>query len=238
MKYLLLIILYFTLLLVGYISIIIYFNYKIKKILREKYPVYKDKLNKKHFSLINFDIIKNLKKKKDLYKKQCKIGHEDYSYARKRIEQLEKEKNDLKYELVEYKNQYLNIQSFDDSAKTPKIQSMELDYKSQTNLNVLYYMIPEEDGSFLDNNSTSTPTNRSYFKIEYLENENTGNLIYRSGELDSSALNQMDLILGPVCEIENTSIQNASHINVRSNGTVFKEDGKWVTNKKIKITID
>jgi len=101
----------------------------------------------------------------------------------------------------------------------------------------LYLGMPEDDGSFYIDQATNSPEARSYFEIKYKAESSDGELVYRGGSLDVSALNQMDAILFPVCNIASSNTQSPRKIIVLKNGTVRKVNDKWVVDRKIEIEL-
>ena len=104
-------------------------------------------------------------------------------------------------------------------------------------LKSVYLGMPEEDGSFYEDYAVNSPGTRSYYEISYKLDSNIGDLIYRGGSLDVSALNQMDAILFPVCNIASSNNKSPRKIRVLKNGTVRKVNDKWVVDRKIEIEL-
>jgi len=101
----------------------------------------------------------------------------------------------------------------------------------------VYFGMPEDDGSFYVDYAENSPGTRSYYEIRYKLDSYEGNLIYRGGNLDVSALNQMDAILFPVCNITSSNNKSPRKVKVLKNGTVRKVDDKWVVDRKVEIEL-
>lgn len=106
--------------------------------------------------------------------------------------------------------------------------------------NILYFSIPEADGSFKIVNGKTVKELDCFYKIEIDKNNQKGKLFFISSEFDSRALDNIDYYLNPVCEIENISNRTyAKKINVVDFGTVVLNGDTWKieSNKKLKIRL-
>ena len=106
--------------------------------------------------------------------------------------------------------------------------------------NILYFSIPEADGSFKIVNGKTVKELDCFYKIEINKNNQKGKLFFISSEFDSRALDNIDYYLNPVCEIENISDRtHAKKINVVDFGTVVLYGDTWKieSNKKLKIRL-
>jgi hypothetical protein len=106
--------------------------------------------------------------------------------------------------------------------------------------NILYFSIPEADGSFKIVNGKTVKELDCFYKIEIDKNNQKGKLFFISSEFDSRALDNIDYYLNPVCEIENISDRtHAKKINVVDFGTVVLNGDTWKieSNKKLKIRL-
>jgi hypothetical protein len=226
---------YILIFILGCISVIVYFHFRIQHILEEEYVEYKRQIkgsNENYPSFI-FGVIQFLKERKNTYKNKTLLQNTE-SNKNYRLQTLIKENRNLTERNRELEKKLLDSNDIpkNNNQNGEKIileQAAPL-ILQEKKANILYFSIAEKDGSFFEDKSTITALARSYYQIEYFEGERTGKLIYRSGNLDTSALSQMDQILGPVCEIENSSITNPTRIIVQSSGTVVKEDDKWKIN--------
>ena len=223
----------------GGLLVFWFYNKRIKRLLRIEYDHYKNEIknNDKKYPSFGLGVIQFLIERKNKYKGESELNSsENLNYPlnneiRSLIDKnkhLEKRYFDLKDKLS-HGNAYSSKDN--DSISSDALSKKDSAEKSST----LYYSVPERDGCFLDENSTSSPVVRSYFKISFNESEQKGKLYYRGGNLDASAISQMDLILGPVCEIDNISNREANAINIVSNGTVTRADGRWIVQKKIQL---
>lgn len=235
---------YFGIFSIGFLSAMLYFKYKIKNILKVEYHEYKTQIQsseKKYPSFI-FGVIKILKERKNDYKKESEnTSCQKNKSIEKTILISSKEENEIPQEqknhpendISDFKGQ-LNDNIIIENAED--IQAVSLN-SQEIKVNILYFTIPEENGSFLEDMASLTASATSYYKIEFFEGDRTAKLIYRSGNRDPSAISKMNDILGPVCEIENSSMTNPSRISVESQGTVIKDDDKWIVSDKIKIKL-
>jgi len=106
--------------------------------------------------------------------------------------------------------------------------------------NILYFTIPEADGSFKNVNGKIIKEIDCFYNIEIDKNNQKGKLFFISSEFDSRALDNIDYYLNPVCEIENISDRtHAKKINVVNFGTVVLIGDTWKieSNKKLKIRL-
>ncbi len=106
--------------------------------------------------------------------------------------------------------------------------------------NILYFSIPEVDGSFKIVNGKTVKELDCFYKIEIDKNNQKGKLFFISSTFDSRALDDIDHYLNPVCEIENISDRtHAKKINVVDFGTVVLNGDTWKieSNKKLKIRL-
>jgi len=248
---------YILIFILGCISVIMYFNFRIKKILAQEYHKYKRDIRDKRengekYPRSIFGIIQFLKVQKDKYKNDStspKSSSSSSSSSLKNqspnhfliVEELEKINKNLSDRYSELEKKYLELegefQKFVPVSDNIIIEGTGNANNPEKKPTILYFSLPEEDGSFLEDKASVTASARSYYKIEFLEGDRAAKLVYRSGNLDISALSQMDYILGPVCEIENSSMNNPTKIIIDSQGTVIKEEDKWKIKDKIKLKL-
>ncbi len=241
---------YILVFILGYISSRMYFKYKIEKILFQEYSKYKSDIRDKRengekYARSIFGIIQFLKEQKDKYKNDStspkSSSLKNHTPKNSVIQELEKNNKNLDDRYSELEKKYLELEGKSENF-VPVSDNVIIENTGNTNnpekkLTILYFSLPEEDGSFLEDKASVTASARSYYKIEFLKGDRAAKLIYRSGNLDVSALSQMDYILGPVCEIENSSMNNPTKIIIESQGTVVQEDDKWKINDKIKLKL-
>ncbi len=233
---------YILIFILGCISVIVYFYFRIKGILKEEYDFYKSEIRgsyEKYPSFI-FGVIQFLKERKNSYKNSTPSS-KNQSTNNSVIEDLRKDNIILDDRYTELEKKYLVLEGQSNS-NIPTGENVIAEqtgniYQQEIKAKVLYFSIPDEDGSFSEETASVTAFMRSYYKIEYFEGDSAAKLIYRSGNLDASALSQMDYILGPVCEIENSSMNNPTKIIIESHGTVVQEDDKWKIKDKIKLKL-
>ncbi len=225
----------------GFICAILFYNLKIRILLDNEFDTYKREYrgNNGKFSVLLIWLIKILKKHKDDYKTKLekyksmtnetilpKVGTQ-FPATKKSVRSLEKINFGAEDEIISPTKSW-NVLSENKEHIKPPIEKK---------LTVQFYSVPGQDGSFAINNASITPLSRSYYKVEHYEGDTHGKLIYRSGDLDISAISQMDLILGPACEIENSSMSNPANIEVKSEGKVIRENDQWRIVKKIKLKL-
>jgi len=236
---------YFGVFVFGFLCAIIFFNYKIQKILNEEFDEYKRIYRENHrgFSLIRFDVIKILKERKEKYKKEAELKPTPKLESKSRNKIPEWRQKQLEDTQYQNKSPHNAPEPFEEKIaptfdlEVGSNQKLSEISRNEKKVNSIYFSAPEQSGIFLLENSSSSATSRSYYKIEYVEDENMGKLIYRSGNLDMSALSQMDFILSPVCDIENSSMANPTVIYVEADGKVIREGDSWKIDQKIKIRL-
>ena len=233
---------YILIFILGCLSAIVFFNFRIKNILEEEYKEYKSQIKASHkkYPPFIFGIIQFLKEKKNSYKNKTSSSvtgsNDKHTFERLTEENKKLIIRNRELEAMDFKS---NDQSNNNILTGENIidENTGIQKSPEKKATILYFSIAEKDGSFFEDKSTNTALVRSYYQIEYVDGQRTGKLTYRSGNLDVSALSQMDYILGPVCEIENSSMNNPSRIIVQSSGSVIKEDDKWKIKDKIKIKL-
>lgn len=229
---------------VGFLSALLYFKYKIKNILKVEYDIYKTRIqsSEKKYPSFVFGVIEILKERKNEYKKECENNFPKETKSNKKIiSKLLKEEKEIPQEQKNQPEKYFSDfkGQLNDNVNIEKTEDIvAVSQNSQEKkVSILYFTIPEENGSFLEDAASITATAKSYYKIEFIDGDSTAKLFYRSGNLDPSALSKMDDVLSPVCEIENASMTNPSRISIESQGTVIKDDDKWIILEKIKIKL-
>lgn len=145
-----------------------------------------------------------------------------------RIEDLEKE-NTRKTDSFNDSGKFKNDPSIVNNSATSSLPKEKY---------VMYFSVPEVDGSFLIDNGRNIFDDRKFYKIEYEENKSSGLLSFLPSKYDNRAINEYDTFLKPVCNIENVgSRSNANNIEIISPGVVVKIDNRWHIDpdKKVKI---
>jgi len=105
----------------------------------------------------------------------------------------------------------------------------------------IYFSIPNEDGSFNMSHSKLTKENMCFYKINFAENSNNGELEFISGENDRRAINRLDAYIKPVCSMENyENRENASKVKLIESGEVYLSGENWNINpnKKVKVRFE
>ena len=102
----------------------------------------------------------------------------------------------------------------------------------QPKVEILYASIPSKDGFFNENaiSNTINPT-ASFYKltiIDALGQKAKFEFLGNDERAVKDATNAPDRILRPACKINNALNQNAKRIKTVSQGTVIKQNGKWI----------
>ncbi|HPD58852.1 MAG TPA: hypothetical protein P5085_02565 [Paludibacteraceae bacterium] len=226
-------------LLIGFLSFFIgmFITYliiklKIYHLLDKDKKTYKNSVSKGLFSFLS--MISLLKKRKDDYKDKV-------TQLENRVAKLEKQLT-LENDVISETNKDIIIDK-QIPQKNDDEQSRVIEWeisKEDNNILTSYFSIPETDGRFVIEKGEQTNDGSKYYRIEYRNNSNEGNLFFISGNQDKRAINRLDSYLKPVCDIDNIiNAENASKIEVLKNGKVIKKNGSWVIdpNHKVKIKL-
>jgi len=109
---------------------------------------------------------------------------------------------------------------------------------SSKNFTKLYFSMPEVNGSFLITNGETSNDGKKYYKIEYEEASNHGEIFYLTSERDQRAINRLESYLKPVCIIENiTNATSAKKIELLKSGVVTRLNNYWIIDPDNKIVI-
>ena len=110
--------------------------------------------------------------------------------------------------------------------------------QTETAKRKLFFSMPESDGRFIINNGEPSNDGRKYFRIEYIEGSETGELYYISGDRDKKAINRLDSYLKPACDIDNiTNADSATNIESMNPGKVSLINDSWVIDSNNKAQI-
>lgn len=221
----------------GFLVFIISEKAILSMLTKEKeYYIRELKLNRKWHFPYYLSLVKFLKNRKEHYKSELEGA--GLHTLRGEIDKLEQQIEKLSSENEELRKKL----SIDNSVIEENIRSIDKpEYDPTTEVKTgqtIYFTIPESDGKFKDTNSKSHNDGNSFYRIEFENNSNTGQLFYISGALDKRAIESIDFYLIPVCEIENiTNRKNAFRIELIQPGTVYMKNDCWVIDpeKKVKI---
>jgi len=98
--------------------------------------------------------------------------------------------------------------------------------------------MPESDGRFIVDNGESSNDGRKYFRIEYNEGSEAGELYYISGDRDKRAINRLESYLKPACDIENIeNADSATSIEFIKSGKVVLINDSWLIDSDNKAKI-
>ena len=169
------------------------------------------------------------------------VGFDSTNLERK-VSQLEREKQVLLDENIELGKKIELLQPKKQSIEPKKNSVNPTSYNSQPQrqLTKAYFSMPSGDGSFQISNGEPLNDGKKYFRIEFEEFSNRGELFYIPSERDQKAINRLESFLKPVCDIENISnASTATKIELIQSGKVSLINDSWVidTNNKIKIKL-
>jgi hypothetical protein len=178
-------------------------------------------------------IIQLLKQRKDDYKDKV-------TELERTIKDLEKKALQENVSTGKVISNSVNTEKTNGSTENT-VKSVEWDLsKGGSNKSLLYFSIPENDGRFIFDKGEQTNDGSKYYKVEYSNSSDEGNLFYISGTQDKRAINRLDSYLKPVCDIDNISnAESATKIELLKHGKVIKKADSWVidTNLKVKIKL-
>lgn len=152
----------------------------------------------------------------------------------------------LKEQIEALKRENLKLKQINDTS-TKQTKSVE-DKKSSTNewdvekprktKQKLFFSMPENDGRFIIDNGEPSNDGRKYFRIDFFEDSENGELFFIPSERDKRAINRLESYLKPVCEIENiANAENATHIEFISPGKVIYRNNSWIIESDKRVNI-
>lgn len=110
--------------------------------------------------------------------------------------------------------------------------------KKTNQLKVIYFKMPNSDGTFLLRDANYEDDGRAYFKITYQEDSNKGRIDYISRGLDNRTINRYEAYLKPVCDVINyNDIDNSNKVTQLSSGEVYFTGTSWQIVQDKKITV-
>ncbi len=149
-------------------------------------------------------------------------------------EKIKSENSELKRKIEELKNTSHNQEQTPQSEITHEWEIKQ----SEKTTRKLFFSMPESDGRFIIDNGESSNDGRKYFRIEYNEGSETGDLYYISGDRDQRAINRLESYLKPACDIENIeNADSATNIEFIKPGKVFLINDSWVIDSDNKAQI-
>ena len=102
----------------------------------------------------------------------------------------------------------------------------------------LFFSMPENDGSFIVDNGESSNDGRKYYRLEYIDGSETGDLYFIPGDRDKRAINRLESYLKPACDIENIeNADSATNIEFKNPGKVSLRNDSWVIDSDNKVKI-
>jgi len=212
----------------------------------EKHHYIKKYLNNgERFIFKYIGVVYILKKQKDLYKNESESNGRSKGYElinlENKISRLENEKKELLDENNELGKQ-IEEKCAGSIRKTGYDNPKPLNskYEAPPKMMKLFFNMPKSDGSFQMSNGEPLNDGKKYFKIEFEDSSNCGELFYLPSERDQKAINRLESFLKPVCDIENISNDTtATKIELIQSGKVSLINSGWIINpdKKIKIRL-
>jgi len=194
------------------------------------------RLSGKNFIFKYIGLFYILKQRKIDYKNKLdsKSGDKTDVLLKEQIETLRNENLKLKQ-----KNDTLTkqIKSVEEKKSTRKEWDIEEPQKTKQKL---FFSMPENDGRFIIDNGEPSNDGSKYFRIDFFEDSENGELFFIPSERDKRAINRLESYLKPVCEIENiANAENATHIEFVSPGKVIYRNNSWIieSDKKVKIKL-
>ncbi len=175
-----------------------------------------------------------LKERKNFHKNESKKNKEDIESLNEQNNKLVKEHSTLKQVNDASTKQ---AQSVEDKQSSTQEWSFE---KPQKTKQKLFFSMPDNDGKFIIDNGVTSNDGSKYFRIEFFEDSENGELFFIPSERDKRAINRLESYLKPVCEIENiANAENATHIEFLSPGKVISRNNSWIieSDKRVKIKL-
>lgn len=231
----------------GILLVYFYTKKHIYSILNDEKSENIDHLNKRNEKYLfkYIGLVKILYLSKEKYKKQYidlqrkRSGSNNDSNGKQTksqysLSQLNLEKGSTESTMVRDENLHVEVENVPNNVIEWKVD------QGTKQTNILYFSIPEADGSFKVVNAKTVKEIDCFYKIEVDKNNQKGKLFFISSEFDSRALDNIDYYLNPVCEIENISDRtHAKKINVVDFGTVVLNGDTWKieSTKKLKIRL-
>lgn len=205
------------------------------------------------YSILNYE--------KDKYLRDVKLSDEEFIFKYVGLLYiLKKSKDDYKSEFEKLKNSFITNPINDEIEKLKKenaelkqvahqsnntIKDPETENTNEWNIKhsekatrKLFFSMPENDGRFIIDNGESSNDGRKFFRIEYFEGFELGELFYISGDRDKRAINRLESNLKPACDIENIgNADSANNIEFIKSGKVVLINDSWVVDSDNKVKI-
>jgi hypothetical protein len=155
------------------------------------------------------------------------------------LKSLEEENKRLKREISEFKQKESQLDNITQKPDIEPKNTLEWNIKQPNTVKrKLFFSMPESDGRFIVDNGESSNDGRKYFRIDYAEGTEIGELYYISGERDKRAINRLESYLKPVCDIENIeNADSATNIEFIKSGKVVLINDSWLIDSDNKAKI-
>lgn len=190
-----------------------------------------------------------LKIRKDIYKLEVDNLNNNFENESGELFKLTEEIREIKRKNQELERSISELDKLRTDAHVGRSlsdqESEKADFLSNDEKNIskkglasIYFTIPETDGSFSVEKGENFSSNKKFYRIDYPENSDQGQLFFLPGDFDIKAINNIDYYLMPVCEVENLAITStATRILQMKSGSVVKIADKWIIDKDKKVKI-
>jgi len=195
--------------------------------------------SKKRFPFVFLHLVEKLKERKDDYKRKSENSNKKDNY--REILNLNEQIAGLKEIKDALQKENLLLKENFPKQPTEDVIDNKVEISQKANgFSIIYFTIPEDDGSFIVDKGGTYDDGRKFYKIEYSKDDVHGKLFFITSDQDKKAINRLDSYLKPVCEIENILLGNsANKIELSMPGTVVLIEDRWViySEKKVKIKL-
>lgn len=212
---------------------------KIYSILKVEKKEYLDDLKyiDANFTFKYIGLVSRLRERKEHYKTESeKINKIKLNSLKEQIRILQKENAELKQI---QKRSDSDIEEIHPLPQKENTREWDINHQEKI-IRKLFFSMPENDGRFIIDNGDPSNDGRKYYKIEYLETSEEGELYFISSDRDKRAINRLESYLKPACDIENIiNSESATRIDFISPGRVILINNSWVidSDRKVKIQL-
>jgi hypothetical protein len=187
-----------------------------------------------NYSIIDyFAIVELLKKRKDIHKKKV----EELEIIIKNLNKIEPKIETIKQ--GQQSNQQQEEKQDEPIGEEEKSKVVEWDILKGSKIKpCLFFSIPESDGRFIIEKGDSVNDGMKFYRIDYKNNSDQGELLFISSDQDKRAINRLDSYLKPVCDIDNiVNSETADKILLIKPGKVIQIGDSWVIDSDNKVKI-
>ncbi|MCD4675420.1 MAG: hypothetical protein K8S18_05415 [Desulfobacula sp.] len=183
--------------------------------------------------IVILDSVDEQKKKLEDKKKEPK-NNDTVKSLKNETEKLKRKNSELKQKTTQSQNDTLKPEI---KPETENTHEWEIKQPEKVTLK-LFFSMPESDDRFIVNNGESSNDGRKYYRIEYIEGSEMGELFYITGDRDKRAINRLESYLKPACDIENIiNADSATNIEFIKPGKVILINDSWVIDSDNKAKI-